>query len=125
MADFPFPPDRPGEAYANGRSRHGSARSSGRVRSRLRLSPRLARLLQTGIPATDDGWRVMIPEMLQGLFQKIVLHRELADLTLQFSDPAGVVYPGQGRATPSESGKRQISFGAPLAAPAIQQMRTD
>ena len=29
---------------------------------------RLARFLQTGIPAIDDGWRVIIPQMLQGFF---------------------------------------------------------
>src|SRR5580698_4153427 len=62
---FPSPPVWPGEGPANGRNRRGSDRSSGRARSPLRLSPRLAQLLQTGIPATDDGWRVMIPEMLQ------------------------------------------------------------
>ena len=53
---------------ASDRSRPGSVRSSGTARSRLGLSPRLAGFLQTGIRATDDGWRVMIPEMLQGFF---------------------------------------------------------
>ena len=51
---FPFPPDRPAAACASGRSRHGSDRSSGRARSRLRLSPRLARLLQTGIHSSGQ-----------------------------------------------------------------------
>jgi len=47
------------------------------------LSPRLDGLLQTGIPATDDGSRMMLPEMLQRhSFLKIVLHGELADLPL-------------------------------------------
>ena len=48
----------------------GSAPSSDRAHSRLPLSPRLRRFLQTGIRATDDGWRVMIPEMLPSLFKK-------------------------------------------------------
>src|ERR1700733_1612964 len=119
---FPSPPAWPGEVHASGRNRRGSGRSSGTARSRLRLSPRLAQLLQTGPPATDDGWRVMIPEMLQGFFLKIVFHRELADLTFQFADPAGVVYGGQTRTASSDSGKRQIPLGAPFASPTIQQM---
>jgi hypothetical protein len=32
---------------------------------------RLAGIRQTGNRATDDGWRVLIPEMLQGFFKKI------------------------------------------------------
>ncbi len=42
------------------------------AQSRLGLSPRLAQFLQTGIHATDDGRRVMILEMLQGVFKKIL-----------------------------------------------------
>jgi hypothetical protein len=38
------------------------------MRSPLSLSQQLDRLLQADIRATDDGWRVMIPEMLQGFF---------------------------------------------------------
>jgi DNA-directed RNA polymerase sigma subunit (sigma70/sigma32) len=34
---------------------------------------------------------VMIPEMLRGLFLKIILHRQLADLALQLGDATGVV----------------------------------
>jgi hypothetical protein len=51
-------------AAASDRNRLGSGRSSGTARSRLGLSSRLGGFLQTGIPAIDDGWRMMIPEML-------------------------------------------------------------
>src|SRR2546425_12100806 len=39
-------------------------------RSPLSLSRRLDRFLQADIRAIDDGWWVMIPEMLQGFFKK-------------------------------------------------------
>ena len=65
---FPSRPAWLAAALASDRNRPGSGRSSGTARSRLGLSPRLAGFLQTGIRATDDGWRVMIPEMLQGFF---------------------------------------------------------
>src|SRR5205807_4096231 len=54
----------------------------------------------------------------------IILHSELADLALQLGDPAGVVYRRQSRTPAPDSGKRQISLGSPLPAPALQQMRT-
>jgi hypothetical protein len=70
-APLHFPPSRPGKlavAFVTDRNRPGSGRSSGTARSRLGLSPRLGGLLQTGIPAIDDGWRVMLPEMPQRFF---------------------------------------------------------
>jgi hypothetical protein len=64
----PSPPEWLGAALASGRNRPGSGRSSDTARSRLDLSPCLAGFLQTDIRANDDDRRVMIPEMLQGLF---------------------------------------------------------
>ncbi len=66
----------------------GSAPSSGTARSRLAsgLSRRLVGSPQTSSLATDDGWRMMVPEMLQRFFKKIVFHRQLADLALQLGD---------------------------------------
>jgi hypothetical protein len=74
-------------------------------------------------PLTTPGG-LMIPEMLQGSFQKIVLHRERACLTFRLAEPARVVHRGQTRTAPSSSGKRQIPPGAPpgLASPPIRQM---
>jgi len=98
----PFPPGWPDAARASGRNRPGGGRSSDTGRSRRGLSPQLAGFLQTDIRATDDGRRVMIPEMLQALFQRIILDGELADLALQLGDPAGIVE------------RRQVALGATL-----------
>jgi hypothetical protein len=55
-------------ACASGSTRLGSSRSSGTKRSPLCLPRLLDRFLQADIRAIDDGWRVMILEMLQGFF---------------------------------------------------------
>ena len=75
------------------------------MRSRLGLSWRLAGFLQTDIRATDDGWRVMIPEMLQTLFQKVILHRQLANFALQFGHPPGIIKRRYLSAAPSSAGE--------------------
>jgi hypothetical protein len=50
-------------------------------------------------------------------------HRELADLSLQLSDAPGIVDRRQRSAAAPNSGKGQITLGAPFSAPPLEQMR--
>src|SRR5580658_2114712 len=53
-----------------------------------------------------------------------MLRRELADLPLQLGNAAGVLHRRQRYSAAANAGKRKVTLGSPLSAPAFQQMRT-